>query len=251
MILLIDIGNSNVKCALLQGGRLVSSFRCRYTKADADFDWPPEMVATPEAIYLISVGSEQMEQSLIAACRARWGLSPVKLHTARQCAGVSNGYSHPLTLGVDRWAAMVGAYQLTATALLVIDCGTACTADIVDSGGRHLGGAILPGLQLMRQSLQAGAARIDALDNLEQTPGLGRSTSHCIHLGITEAVLGFIERMERIAMAQVGSDLSVVITGGGAVALLPHLQSHIRHERDLVFLGMAAMVMDERGGALR
>ncbi|MCW8919277.1 MAG: type III pantothenate kinase [Gammaproteobacteria bacterium] len=249
MILLIDIGNSDVKCALLQGGRVVSSSRCRDTMSEAGFDWPIEIPARPDAIYLISVGSEQIEQLLMAECCVHWGLTPVKLHTSTQCAGITNGYNHPLSLGVDRWAAMIGAYQLVAAALLVIDCGTACTADIVDSDGRHLGGAIMPGLQLMRQSLRAGVARIDAVDNLNLLPGLGCSTSQCIHLGVTEALLGFIERMERIAMAQVGAGLAVVITGGGAVELLPHLQGHIRYERDLIFLGMTAMVMEERDGA--
>jgi type III pantothenate kinase len=250
MILLIDIGNSYVKWALLQGEAIVSSSRCHYTITEVDFHWLEKIGPRPDAIYLLSVGSELIERPLADACRARWGLLPVKFHTTTHCAGISNGYGSPLTLGVDRWAAMIGAYQLVGDALLVIDCGTACTADIVDGDGRHLGGAILPGLQLMRQSLHAGAARIDTVGDEGQAHGLGRSTSDCIQLGIVEALLGFIERMERIAVTQIGAQVAVVITGGGAPQLLPRLQSHLCYERDLVFIGMAAMVTENGCGSV-
>jgi type III pantothenate kinase len=143
---------------------------------------------------------------------------------------------------------MIGAYQLVHSALLVIDCGTACSADVVDCNGRHLGGAIIPGLGLMQQSLRSGAARIGIRDDQVNISKLGVSTSSGIKLGVTEALLGFIERMERIAVTQVGEGVTVLITGGDAPVLLPLLKSHTLYEKDLVFLGMACMLREKGGG---
>ena len=54
---------------------------------------------------------------------------------------------------MDRWLAMVGAFQLRRNAMLVVDLGTAVTADLVDENGLHLGGYICPGLSLLRKSV--------------------------------------------------------------------------------------------------
>jgi type III pantothenate kinase len=247
LILLIDIGNSCIKCATLQGTEIVSSSRHEYSLTEIALDWLDTVTPEPGVIYVSSVGSELIEHQLDEACRDRWNISPIKLNTTSYCAGVSNGYHSPMTLGVDRWAAMIGAYLLVHSALLVVDCGTACSADVVDRNGRHLGGAIIPGLGLMQQSLRSRTTRIGTADDGANLLKLGVSTSSCIKLGAIEALLGFIERMERIAVTQVGEGVTVLITGGDAPALLPLLKSHIRYEKDLVFLGMGGMLR-EKGG---
>lgn len=246
-ILLIDIGNSCVKWAILQDGEILHGSSYNYSVSGIALDWIANFASTPQAVYMISVGHESVELQLDSACRVQWGLQPIHLHTGSCCAGVSNGYVSPLTLGIDRWAAMIGAYQLVRSAVLVIDCGTACSVDVVNERGRHLGGALIPGLQLMRQSLQVGTAGIDITVDTGNVPLLGVSTSGCVRLGINEALLGFIARMEQHAIAQVGSQVVVMITGGGAPELLPFLPPHVRFEHNLVFRGMATMVSQHAG----
>jgi type III pantothenate kinase len=245
LILLIDIGNSCIKSASLQGAEIVSSSRHEYSLTEIALEWLGSVTPSPTVIYVSSVGSTVIEQRFAEACLDRWSITPIKLTTTSYCAGVSNGYHSPVTLGVDRWAAMIGAYQLVHSALLVIDCGTACSADVVDHNGRHLGGAIIPGLGLMQCSLRSGAARIGTADEQADSSKLGVTTSSCINLGVAEAILGFMERMEHIAVTQVGEGISVLITGGDVPVLLPLLKDHIRYEKDLVFLGMAAMLADK------
>lgn len=249
MILLIDIGNSSIKWATLESEVILYTSRCKYSVSEIALDCFDEMVTSPTAIYMISVGSEAVELHVVATCRQRWNITPIRLHTESYCAGVSNGYDNPLSLGVDRWAAMIGAYQLLGGALLVIDCGTACTADVIDQQGLHLGGAIIPGLKLMEQSLRMGTARVDITADGHEVSGLGTTTTACIEVGMAEAVIGFIAGIERLALARLSDRVTVVITGGDAPVLLPLLQSEIHHEKELVFLGMAAMVK-EKGGNL-
>ena len=241
-ILLIDIGNSYIKWAILQDGEILYGSSHSYSLPEMALDWIADIETSPGAIYMISVGHDLAGLQLAAACQVQWGLQPIHLRTGSYCAGVSNGYGSPLTLGIDRWAAMIGAYILVHTAVLVIDCGTACSVDVVNENGRHLGGALIPGLQLMRQSLQSGTACIDIAVDKGIVPLLGVSTSGCVLLGVNEALLGFIARMEQLAIAQVGSPVAVVITGGGAPELLPFLPPNVHFEHDLVFRGMATMV---------
>jgi pantothenate kinase type III len=100
----------------------------------------------------------------------------------------------------------------------------------------------------MQQSLRSGAARIGIRDDQVNISKLGVSTSSGIKLGVTEALRGFMERMERIAVTQVGEGVTVLITGGDAPVLLPLLKSHTLYEKDLVFLGMACMLREKGGG---
>src|SRR5699024_1677202 len=72
--------------------------------------------------------------------------------------GVKTKYRYPERLGADRWAAAVGAYAASKKAVCVVDCGSAITFDAVDSAGRHLGGLIVPGWNLMRSALHLGTA---------------------------------------------------------------------------------------------
>lgn len=245
MILLIDVGNSRIKWAFLQGGALHSITRVEYSECELDDNWFAEVIYTPDAIFMISVASMQTENALSRACYSRWGKSASILKTGLSCAGVTNGYTQPSLLGVDRWAAMIGAYRLIGRAVLVIDCGTACTADLVDDHGIHRGGAIIPGLQMMQRSLSSSTARIGDMDADVTVNALGTTTAACVHVGSHEAMLGFIERMILMAHAQLGEGVAVIITGGGAKPLLADLPDHVCYEKELVFLGMAGMVAEK------
>ncbi|MDP1069535.1 type III pantothenate kinase, partial [Klebsiella pneumoniae] len=63
-------------------------------------------------------------------------------------------------MGVDRWLAMLAAWQRVGQSCWVVDCGSAITLDLLDAEGRHQGGYILPGLRLMQQSLLGNTAEV-------------------------------------------------------------------------------------------
>lgn len=249
MNLLVDIGNSRIKMCILTGRELLGRVLYDYSNVEFHAKWLDSVVDKPEDIYLISVGSTEIERALSDACYQRWSLRPKSLSSEQSCCGVRNGYSAPSELGIDRWAAIVGAYTFIGNSVLVIDCGTACTADVIDKNGNHLGGAIMPGQQMMQQSLLAGTERIAVIDTIRTGDPLGRTTSECVALGISDALVGFIERIERDAVNLLGTDLCVVITGGGAQALLPLLGGHVRHVEELLFMGMSEIIKERKGSA--
>ena len=81
-----------------------------------------------------------------------------------------NAYAEPARLGIDRWAAIIAAYHRFPEGACVVDCGTACTFDLVDAGGRHRGGYILPGLSAMEGAV-LGETAIEGL-GMPRTPDM-------------------------------------------------------------------------------
>ena len=250
MILLFDVGNTRIKYAMLRAGVIVAG-KSVATAEDGALDSLLEGIRdTPEAIYLASVGNEAITALLITSCSTNWGITPVSLGSTQQCAGVNNAYTDAITLGVDRWAAIIGAYHLVNGAALIVDCGTACTADLVDRQGQHLGGAITPGLRMLRDSLGLGTIGIGETSEFIKAQEWGRSTAECINSGVNSVLVAFIEKKAAQAATTVGDEVVVFLTGGDAPTLLESLKLEVRYEKELVFLGMAAMVTEKRGGML-
>lgn len=238
MILLVDIGNTRTKWASLSSvGYLYGG---EATNREVCEGMAPFLGPNPALIYIASVAGERATESFISRCLHCWGIAPVLLHSQGECCGVRNGYAEPHRLGVDRWAALLAAFHLVAGPVVVIDCGTAMTIDVLDREGLHLGGWILPGHKLMMQSLVDGTALVKNELVMRSDDILGNDTSSCLQLGALAAQVGAIERMQR-EMSDRFDGGTYVITGGDAPMLLPHLTIPIRHVHDLVLRGVAVI----------
>ena len=164
----------------------------------------------------------------ITAFMAARGLAAEWIKSQPEGFGVRNSYLDPARLGADRWAA------------LVVTSGTATTADVLDAGGVFQGGAILPGLDLMRMSLARDTAQLPFADGrFAQTP---RRTADAIVTGCLHAQLGAIERMFRLVAA--GEGALCLLNGGAAASLAPHLECPHRVVDNLVLEGLARMLND-------
>lgn len=243
MILLVDIGNSRTKFATMVGAELKPG---KAQENSESFNAMFEALAQPNTVYVSCVGREALYESLVIWVEQQWGCHTIRLHTQQRCGKVVNGYAQPERLGVDRWAALVAAYQLVKGAALVIDCGTVCTADLIDAEGRHLGGAMMPGRGLLQQALNTGTAAIDTVPVKGNDLNWGTNTAGCMVLGIEAGLLGFIEKMVQMTERTLEQSFEIVLTGGDAAALQEQCGNDVRYEKELVFYGMAAMVA-ERG----
>src|SRR5690606_23962856 len=155
MILEADLGNSRIKWRLRDAEQLLAS---SVTEDLASFLLQSTKQVLPQNLPLarfccVSVRSQSANEELAGECEARRGVSPGFARAEALLAGVVNGYESPLDLGADRWLAVVAAYSRLAKSCVVVDAGSAITVDLVSDQGRHLGGYIAPGLQLMRRSL--------------------------------------------------------------------------------------------------
>ena len=134
----------------------------------------------PRQVLAGSVAGVAFEHTLSQAVESAWGLPVRFARTAVTTAGVSNSYVDPSRMGVDRWLVMLAAWQRYHQACCIVDCGSAITVDLLDAGGRHEGGYILPGLRLMREVLTGSTAGILVdrdIHDFSLDPGADTSTA--------------------------------------------------------------------------
>ena len=91
---------------------------------------------------------------------AEWHVHPEFVESGATAGGVRSAYAEPAKLGVDRWMAMIGARTMDPRTACVVSIGTAMTIDGLDGAGRHLGGVIVPGPDLMVGSLLRNTSEI-------------------------------------------------------------------------------------------
>jgi type III pantothenate kinase len=163
----------------------------------------------------------------------------------RKGGGITVGYLEPWRLGVDRYAAAVGAHHLfPGVPVWIVGVGTAMTLDLVTAKGRHEGGVIVPGPGLMVETLLTRTAGIRrrAQGGRSGSGGLlARSTRAAVHQGARFAAAALIDRAVAEAKTLLGKSPFVVITGGGAAVLRPLLHSPAAGVPDLVLKGLAVL----------
>lgn len=232
-MLLLDVGNSRCKWALVQDGRWT------HQGATDNGEWstlqPAFAALPPPARILVSnVAGETMAQRLRAVC-AGWASLPEFVTARAEQCGVRNGYQHPERLGSDRWAALIAAWGRVHGACLVVNCGTATTVDALSAQGEFLGGLILPGAGLMQQSLATNTAQLVAEHGtLQDFP---RNTADAIHSGMLRATLGAIRYQFDLLRVRYGA-VRCLLGGGAAGVIQPHLDLPLERMDGLVLKGL-------------
>lgn len=247
MMLLVDIGNSRVKWATCEHGLLSAQHAAAHAQWNVD-DWERALfddAAAVERVAAVSVAGAASRRALIEAA-ARRGIADVVFHaTSAAACGVRNAYRDPALLGVDRWAAVIGAHHLYAPrACCVVDVGTATTIDAVAGDGRHLGGFIVPGPGLMVQSLLAGTSDLashTAASTVNTQILFADNTRDAIERGCRMTLGAAIDRCVVELARTLGGTPVLVATGGAAGEVAPYVLSTLEFVPDLVLQGVSKL----------
>lgn len=236
----LDVGNSSAKWRLVQDGAIVE--RGEY-RPDDHLSREPLQAASVTAsdIWVASVADEAAESALNALLAERATVQPWYARTAARTGPLVNSYSEPGRMGVDRWLAMLGAWQRAPGPLCVVDAGSALTIDLVAAGGGHSGGYIIPGLALMERALlrDTDRVRFDEDEGYGLSPG--RSTAAAVRHGIAVAQAGAV----RLVLEQLGAERPALVFSGGAGEVLMGLVGvGGEYVPDLVFEGLAVMAAE-------
>lgn len=223
MNLLIDIGNTRIKFGYaLTGSAHLQPHTLAVTASELTqlSTWLAHYQLHPKRALIISVAKPEVEQlvlSLLHAihCEAIW------LNSLSYCPLLHNGYDQPEQLGADRWFALIGVLQThlaTTRPLIHASFGTATTIDTVlpataTQKAIFNGGLILPGPQLMYESLATKTAKLGyGIGNMDSFPN---NTRAAISTGIASAQAGAVMRQWQLVYElQVGPPL-LVCSGGG------------------------------------
>lgn len=243
MTLLIDMGNTRIKWAGLSSNELLVHPPITHNRqikqlADRHFS----RLEVPSKLVVASGLDAVLEQELVSWVTQHWSCPLEFLRTPKQALGVTNAYSEPRDLGIDRWLNLLACHHLLEGAACIVDCGTAVTVDAIDENGHHLGGCILPGLAMMRESLNQ-AGQIDLSDyEASMLSSVNASTKEGVVCGTLYAVSKAIDAILDDMSKLLQNSVTCVITGGDAEHVLPYLGSKPSYERDWSLKGMQILV---------
>lgn len=246
--LLIDAGNSRLKWALLSGKRLLRIQARVWPAGD-----PAALLARVlrgagaiDSIYACNVAGSAVTRALSGGARQLRLPAPRIIRSAQRRGILRNGYDEPWRLGTDRWVALIGAQsRYPAQALCLVSIGTALTVDFLDARGRHRGGLIIPGPELMSASLEQRTAGIR-----RRAQGVGgplgrqlftRNTRQALTQGARHACAALIERALAGAADKLATRPRLLLSGGGVSQVAPLLTVSYQRYPEPVLAGLAVI----------
>lgn len=244
----MDVGNSRIKWGVLEDGQIrrtghISRERIRDNGLQVITTKIPRRV---DEVFVSNVAGTSFATRLSGVVGMHCECDVRFARTARSGWGVTNSYTQPRRMGVDRWVAMIGAFAELQSACLVIDIGTAMTIDAIDDEGQHLGGQIVAGVATMANALATAASDIP---EVKPAPGRGQAdlamfahnTAAAVREGAQNAVAGAVDRAMQTLQANAYKPV-VVLTGGDASRILNALCETPLHRPHLVLQGLAHML---------
>lgn len=229
MNVVVDFGNTSAKVGIFDNGKL-SDHRF-FHEASALQNFLQNFFA--DAIIISSVNTPG---SLVAEWAPRIPVKFILDH--RLPLPIVNSYETPETLGMDRLAAVCGAYALTPNRdCLVIDSGTCITYDMIDKNGHYVGGGISPGLSMRFKAMHTFTARLPLVSPGDDAPLIGKTTASCMQGGTVRGILYEIEGMIH-AYQEKYPELQVFLCGGDTSFFEKKLKASIFAVPELVLYGL-------------
>lgn len=247
MILCLDIGNSQLHGGVFDGGLRLQFRKTTHPLGSSD-EFGVFFTAVlrennldPRAVKRIAICSvvPTALYPIRSACLKYFGLEPFLLQ-----AGVKTGlkvkYRNPHEVGADRIAgAIAAASRRPGENILVVDCGTATTFDVVTADGDYLGGAILPGFGISVESLAGKTAKLPTVEITRPAVALGRSTTESIQSGVYHGHVGAIRQLvQELTREAFGGERPAIIATGGFSRLLEAEGLFDEIVPELVLLGL-------------
>ncbi|MCD9026307.1 type III pantothenate kinase [Cohnella silvisoli] len=222
MILVVDVGNTNIVLGLYQGSALMHDWRLSTNRSSTVDEYG---VLISNLFQLAGVRGEQIE-GVILSC-----VVPPLMSTLEQLfvkyvgkealvvgPGIKTGlnirYENPREVGADRIVNAVAGIEQYGTPLIVVDFGTATTFDYIDASGAYLGGAIVPGIGISAEALYQRAAKLPRIELSKPKTVIGRNTVAAMQAGIIFGYAGQVDGIVRRICKEFNVQPRVIATGG-------------------------------------
>ncbi len=223
MLLVVDVGNTNITMGIMDGQEILGTFRMT-TKENRTSDEYGVLVYdmvrrkgfNPKEIEDIIIASvvPKMMYSFTNAIYKYFGKNPIIVGPGIK-TGISIKTSNPKQLGADRIVDAVAAYEIYGGPVLVIDYGTATTYDYINEKGEFIGGLIVPGIQTSANVLWQAAAKLPEIEIRRQRTILAKDTVSSMQAGVYFSVIGETSYIVKRFKKETGHEnLKVVATGG-------------------------------------
>ena len=222
MILLFDIGNTNIVMGICEDNKIIKTYRYVTNPSLTNDDYFQKIdisIKNYKQDYkvegaIISCVVSQLDRVFTTMIEKYFNVK-AKIIGPGLKSGLKIKLENPKELGADLLCDAVGAYEKYQDTCIIIDMGTA-TKFLVVKGNAFLGGAIAPGFMTSFESLFKEAELLNKIELVTPKKVVGSNTIECIQSGTILGCVSMIEKMVEKIKKEVG-DLEVILTGGNAV----------------------------------
>ena len=222
MLLVLDIGNSNVVAGVYSGAKLLKSWRFasdRLKTADeyvillGDFFKASRLSPARIDGSILSSVVPPLVPVLEDALQRLFKTKPL-IVTPQLDLGLKILTKNPEEVGADRLVNSVAGFARFGGPLLIVDSGTATTVDVVSKKGEYLGGVILPGITISIEALVSRTAKLPRIEMAKPKKPIGDNTVEAMRSGIYHGFVGQIRELIKVLSAEFKIKPKVIATGG-------------------------------------
>ena len=251
MLLVIDIGNSNIVMGTYEGKELMKHWRIstdrqktgdEYGMLINDLFRYQGINLSDVADIIISSVVPPLVVPIVKMCERYFKIHPLVVGPGIK-TGIKLNYENPRAIGADRIVNAVGAFENYGGPLIVIDIGTATTFDVVAENGDFMGGVIAPGINASAESLFSSTAKLPRIELIPPKNVIGRNTISCMQSGIIYGYVGQIDAIVGRIRAEMGKDWNakVIATGGLARMIYKESKTIDKIDHFLTLSGLRAL----------
>ncbi len=223
MLLVIDVGNTNITLGVFEDDEIKASFRMTTQVARTSDEYGLLLI---DMLRSKNIGIEEIDSVIVASVvpKLMWSLTSGIIKYINQTplvvgAGTKTGIKiaavNPREIGADRIVDAVAAYEIYGGPVLVIDFGTAITYDLITADGSFIAGVTSPGLRIAANALWTGTAKLPEIEIAMPDTILAKETVTSMQAGLVFGCIGQTEYIVKRMLLESGiKNCKVVATGG-------------------------------------
>lgn len=222
MILVIDVGNTNIVLGIYKDKELLHHWRLSTNRsATVDeygiqihnlFQYAGMSLEQMDGVIISSVVPPLM-RTLENLCIKYLRKEPLVVGPGIK-TGLNIRYENPREVGADRIVNSVAGIVKYGSPLIIVDFGTATTFDYIDAAGDYLGGAIVPGIGISTEALYQRAAKLPRIELVKPRSVIGRNPVTSMQAGIIYGYAGQVDGIVRKIRSEFNVKPRVIATGG-------------------------------------
>lgn len=222
MLLVIDVGNTNVVLGVFEGEKLIDSWRISTDKQKTIDEYGIEV---KQLFDYFGIKHKRIKDVILSSvvppvtpilekmAKKYFGCSPMIIGPGIKTS-MSIKYENPREVGADRIVNAVAAREFYKGALIIVDFGTATTFCAISEAGEYLGGAIAPGIGISMEALFTKAAKLPRVELAKPRAVIGKNTITSMQSGIFYGFVGQVEGIIQRIKKEIGVEVKVIATGG-------------------------------------
>ena len=248
MILVFDIGNTNIVIGLFEKNKLQKRWRLPTSNKKSADDYAVDIIELflTDKIDCLKI-SGTIISSVVPIATARIHEAVKKFTTSKILIvgkpevklNVDIKVKNKKEVGYDRLINTIAAYKKYEGKLIIIDFGTATTFDVVGKEGEYLGGVISPGINLSLKALHDMTAQLPKISIKPQSNVIGKTTMEAMNSGVYFGYISLVEGLVKKIDEELGFKTKKIVTGGLAQMFKEALGDLIDyHDEDLTLNGL-------------